>query len=52
MEKPEDNNDEPDKVVEEEELDDEAALKIVSRKDCKGVIDNKEERVFRSSVDI
>ena len=50
MEKPEDINDEPDKVVEEEELDEAALFKRVSRNDSRGEIDNKEERIFRSSV--
>ena len=50
MEKPEDINDEPDKVVEEEELDEAALFKWVSRNDSRGEIDNKEERIFRSSV--
>lgn len=50
MEKPEDINDEPDKVVEGEELDEAALFKRVSRNDSRGEIDNKEERIFRSSI--
>jgi hypothetical protein len=53
IEKPRDTNIAPDTVVDEEEVEDAAVFKIVSKNDSKGVIESKAERVvFISSDDI